>query len=207
MASGEERWNSASHALGAVLSLAATVVLVTAAARHGGAALITGVAVFGASLVLLYTASACYHRAREERLRRRLRSLDHAAIYILIAGSYSPFLLGPLRGGWGWSLFGVVWGLALVGVVFKVGWTGRLRRLSMTTYMAMGWLVLVAVVPLAARLEPFTLAWLVAGGIAYTVGTLFFRLQHVPYAHTAWHLWVLAGSACHGVAVASLLGP
>ena len=203
----EERWNSATHAVGAVLSVAATAVLVTWAARTGGAGLIVGVAVFGASLILLYTASALYHTASPGRLRRRLRALDHAAIYLLIAGSYSPFVLGPLRGPWGWSLFGVVWGLAVLGVVFKVGWTGRLHRLSMATYIAMGWLVLVAVVPLVARLEPFTLAWLVAGGMAYTLGTLFFRLQHMPYAHTAWHLWVMAGSACHGVAVASLLGP
>lgn len=201
----EERWNSVTHALGAVLSVAATGVLVTRAALSGGAGLIVGVAAFGASLILLYTASALYHAASPGPLRRRLRALDHAAIYLLIAGSYSPFVLGPLRGPWGWSLFGVVWGLAVLGVVFKVGWTGRLHRLSMATYIAMGWLALVAVVPMVVELRTSTLVWLVAGGLAYTVGTLFFRMERVAFAHTGWHLCVLGGSACHVVAVATLL--
>ena len=135
--------------------------------------------------------------------RARLRVFDHCAIYLLIAGSYTPFLLIGLRGGWGWSLFGVIWGLAVAGVIFKLFFTGRFPRLSTGIYLGMGWLSLVAVVPMVQRLPGTTLAWLVAGGIAYTAGTAFYHSRRIPYAHAIWHLFVLAGSVCHYAAVAT----
>jgi hemolysin III len=157
--------------------------------------------VFTASLVLLYSASTAYHAVRTPRARRRLQVLDHCAIFVLIAGSYTPFLLGGMRGPLGWTLFGVIWGLAAAGVVFKLFFTGRMRRLSTFIYLAMGWLAVVAIVPMLQTLGAATLGWLVAGGIAYTAGTPFYHRDHLPYAHAVWHLFVLAGSALHGIAV------
>ena len=162
---------------------------------------IVGSSVFGATLVLLYSASTLYHLARSPRLKRRLKTLDHAAIYLLIAGTYTPFTLVGLRGGWGWSLFGVTWGLAVAGVVFKLFSAGRYRVISTGIYLAMGWMVLVAAGPLVQRLSGGTLGWLLAGGLAYTVGTFFYLKRGMPYAHAVWHVFVLLGSACHAVAV------
>jgi hemolysin III len=177
------------------------VVLVTLAALGGDAWKVVASAVFGTTLVLLYTASTLYHAARSPVARARLKVLDHCAIYLLIAGSYTPFTLIGLRGGWGWSLFGVIWGLAVAGTVFKLFFTGRFPRLSTTIYVAMGWLVLVAIGPMVQRLPATTLAWLVAGGVTYTVGTLFYHNRRIPYAHAIWHLFVIGGSACHFAAV------
>lgn len=204
---GEERLNVLTHALGAVASLAAGSVLVVLTALRGDPWRIVAAAIFTASAVALYTASALYHTARRPAVRTRLRALDHASIYLLIAGTYTPFTLVGLRGGWGWSLFGVIWGLAAAGVVFKLLMVGRLPRLSTAIYVAMGWLVIVAAVPMVRRFPVATLAWLLAGGVAYTVGVAFYGARRLPYAHAIWHLFVLAGTACHGVAVAvTLLG-
>jgi hemolysin III len=199
----EERLNSLTHAAGALASLVGAPVLVVLAAWHGDAGLVVGSALFGVSLVALYTVSALYHGVRSPRWRGRLQVLDHSAIYLLIAGTYSPFMLGPLRGAWGWSLFGVIWGLAVAGTVFKLVAAGDFRRLSTGLYLVMGWLAVIVAVPVVLRLPTVTLGWLVAGGVAYTAGTWFFH-RRWAYAHTVWHAFVLAGSLCHGVAVATL---
>jgi hemolysin III len=201
----EEVANALTHGLGVVASIAACAILVTLGALRGSAWHVVSSAIFGATLILLYTASTLYHCVRAERAKARLRVFDHCAIYLLIAGSYTPFTLVALRGGWGWSLFGVVWGLALAGVVFKLFFTGRFVRLSTAIYLGMGWLVLVAVVPMVQRLSAPTLAWLVAGGVAYTVGTVFYLSRRLPFAHAVWHVFVLGGSVCHAIAVATQL--
>lgn len=197
----EEIANALTHGLGVVASVAGGAVLIVLAALVGGPWQVVGAAVFTASLILMYAASTAYHAARSPRLKRRLRLLDHCAIYVLIAGSYTPFTLGALRGPWGWSLFGVIWGLALAGLLFKLYFLGRFPRTSTAIYLLMGWLVVVAAVPMARLLTPLTLGWLVAGGLAYTLGTAFYHARRMPYAHAIWHLFVLAGSVCHGVAV------
>ncbi|MGH7552632.1 MAG: PAQR family membrane homeostasis protein TrhA [Longimicrobiales bacterium] len=204
-AEGEEIANSLTHAAGLIASIAGTAILIVLSALNGTARHIVGSAIFGATLVLLYTASTLYHSVRSQRVKARLRVMDHCAIYLLIAGTYTPFTLVGLRGGWGWSLFGVVWGLAVAGLVFKLFTTGRFARLSTAVYLAMGWLGLIAAVPLAQRLSPVTLAWLVAGGIAYTAGTPFYHNRRIRYAHAVWHVFVLAGSVCHAIAVATQL--
>ena len=199
--SREDVANVATHGFGVLASLAGGSLLIVLAALSGSAWSIVGVSIFTASLVTLYSASTLYHASRNETTRRRLKVFDHCAIYLLIAGTYTPFLITSLRGGWGWSLFGVIWGLAFAGVVFKLYFTGRFPRLSTAIYIAMGWLVVIAAGPLARALGPGTLGWLLAGGITYTAGTLFYHSKRVPYAHAIWHLFVLSGSICHGVAV------
>lgn len=197
----EERANAATHAMGVLASACGGAVLVTMAALGGSPWAIVGAAVFTASLILLYSASTAYHLALSEASRRRLQVFDHCAIYVLIAGTYTPLTLTALRGPWGWTLFGLVWGLAVAGVVFKLFFTGRFPRVSTGIYVGMGWLVLIAVGPLVRSLDAAALAWLVAGGVAYTGGTVFYHSQRLPYAHAIWHVFVLAGSACHFIAV------
>lgn len=197
----EELCNAITHGIGAVASLAGGAVLVTLAAVSGGARQVVGAGVFAATLVLLYVASTLYHAIPVARVKARLKVLDHCAIFLLIAGTYTPFTLVALRGAWGWALFGTVWGLATLGVVFKLFFTGRFRVLSTALYIALGWIVIVAYRPLAAAMTPATLAWLVAGGAAYTLGTVFYMSRRIPYSHGIWHLFVLLGSACHFAAV------
>lgn len=198
----EEPVNAFTHGIGVLLSVAGLVLLVVLAALDGGsAARVVGVALFGASLVLLYTASTIYHCARCPRVKRVFRRLDHAAIYLLIAGTYTPFTLLNLRGGWGWTLFGLVWGFAAIGIVLKAFYIGRLEILSTGAYIAMGWLVLIAVKPAFESIEPAGLMWLAAGGLSYTFGVVFYALNRLPYNHAIWHLFVLAGSICHFFAV------
>lgn len=204
--SREELANTLTHAIGVAASLVGGAILIGLAALRGSAWDIVGVSIFAATLLALYGASTAYHAARQPQVRRRLKVLDHCAIYLLIAGSYTPFMIGRLRGGWGWSLFGVIWGLALFGVLFKLFFTGRFRLLSTGIYIAMGWLVLIAVGPMLRHLGPATLLWLLAGGIAYTAGTPFYHTARLRYGHAIWHLFVLTGSVCHAVAVASAIG-
>jgi hemolysin III len=193
--------NTLTHGVGAVASAAALAIMVVMAARGGDAFEIVAVAIFGATLVMLYAASTLYHAARKSQSKARLKIFDHCAIYLLIAGTYTPFTLGVLRGGWGWSLFGVIWGLAVAGVTFKIFFTGRFRLISTVVYVGMGWLGLIAAAPLARTLTPATLIWLVAGGIAYTAGTPFYHSSRFRYSHAVWHAFVLTGSVCHVVAV------
>lgn len=198
----EELANVITHGAGLALSMAGGATLLLHAAQRGSAYDVVGVAVFGLTLILLYAASTVYHAARRTERRDRLRVLDHCAIYLLIAGTYTPIMLGALRGPWGWSLFGVTWGLALAGIVFKLRFTGRFTLLSTTIYVAMGWLALIAIVPLVRAISTPALLWLVAGGVAYTAGAPFYQWARFRYAHAVWHLFVVTGSICHGVAIA-----
>lgn len=198
---GEEIANSVSHGVGLLAGLAAIPVLVVSAVRRGGAAGIVGASVFAGTVVLLYLASTLYHALPGNRAKRVFRVLDHSAIFLLIAGTYTPFTLGVLRGAWGWTLFGLVWGVALAGVVLKAVGGVRHPILSTCLYLGMGWLVLVAVRPLWLRVPPAGLLWLLAGGLAYTAGVAFFAAERLRYGHFVWHLFVLAGTACHFIAV------
>lgn len=200
----EEVANALTHGIGAVLSLIGGIVLIVLAVTRGDAWLVVSSAVYAVTLILLYAASTLYHAARSPALRARLKVLDHCAIYLLIAGTYTPFMLGSVRGGWGWSLFGVIWGLAAAGVIFKLFFTGRFRLASTLIYIAMGWLGVIAIGPMLQHFAPVTLTWLVAGGITYTAGTLFYHRPRMRFAHAVWHVFVLGGSLCHGVAVATL---
>ena len=201
----EEIANALTHGIGVVLAVGGGAVLITLAALFAGVREIIGVAVFAAALVLLYTASTLYHLARRPELKSKLKILDHCAIFLLIAGTYTPFTIAAMQGGWGWSLFGVIWGLAVVGIVLKLFFTGRFRYLSTATYVGMGWLVVVAFVPLTQAVTPVALGWLIAGGVFYTAGTLFYHNHRLPYSHAIWHLFVLVGSICHFTAVAAQL--
>jgi hemolysin III len=176
-------------------------LLITLSSRQGDPWKIVGAAIFTATLILLYSASTLYHAVRSPALKVRMKILDHSAIYLLIAGTYTPFTLVGLRGGWGWSLFGVIWGLAIAGVIFKLFAVGRYRLVSTGIYVGMGWLVLIAIGPMIRQLDPSVIVWLVAGGVAYTSGTLFYHNRRVPYSHAIWHGFVMVGSVCHGVAV------
>jgi hemolysin III len=201
MSPREELANSVSHALGLLAAMAATPILVVGAVRAGGASAIVGSSVFGASMIMLYLTSTWYHAAPLGPLKDRLQRLDHAAIYLLIAGSYTPFTLGVLGGAWGWTLFGLVWGSAVIGVLAKLIVGVRYPRVSTAMYLVMGWLVLIAIGPLVAAMPPRGLSWLVAGGLLYTAGVAFFAARTMRYGHLAWHLFVLGGSVCHFFAV------
>ena len=197
----EELANRLTHGLGAAFSVAGLVLLVLFSARSGDAWHVVSTAIFGATLVLLYSSSTLYHSFRSEKLKHLLRKFDHAAIFLLIAGTYTPFLLVTLRGPWGWSLFGVIWGLAIIGVTLKFWHAGRFNVVSTLIYIGMGWLVMIALKPLTAALPAGGLKLLVAGGLCYTGGTIFYLWHRLPYNHAIWHLFVLGGSACHWAAV------
>ena len=197
----DEIANALTHGLGAAAALACGAVLITLAAIHGDGWQLAGAIVFGITLLLLYTASTLYHAIQHPIAKGRLKVFDHCAIYLLIAGTYTPFTLVGLRGPWGWGLFAAIWTLALAGVVFKLFYTGRFKRLSTLIYIAMGWLVIVAIKPMWRELDGFTLGWLLAGGLFYTLGTYFYQRDSVRYFHAVWHLFVLAGSVCHFIAV------
>lgn len=198
---GEEIAHSVTHGIGAVLSIAGLAVMVTLAALRGTAWHVVGSAIFGATLVFLYTASTLYHSIPHPRVKKVLRVFDHSAIFLLIAGTYTPFTLVSLRGGWGWTLFVIVWGLALVGIVYKITAKRRYRLLSVLLYVGMGWLVLVAVKPMVSSVAIPGLLLLLAGGLFYTLGLIFYVWKRLPYSHAVWHLFVLAGSICHYFAV------
>lgn len=197
----EEIINAMTHGLGALLSLGGLVVLVLMASRHGDAWHIVSCSIYGATLVLLFASSTLYHSFRNERVKHIFRIIDHASIYLLIAGTYTPFVLVNLRGKWGWSLFGVIWGLALAGIVFQIFFVSRFRIVQTLIYLAMGWLVVVAVKPLFAHVPKQGLLWLLLGGLCYTVGAVFYLWKKIPYHHAVWHLFVLGGSICHYFAI------
>jgi len=190
-----------SHGIGVALSIGGLAVLVAFAALRGDAWHVASSAVFGATLVLLYTASTLYHSIPVLKAKRVLRVLDHSAIYLLIAGTYTPFTLVTLRGPWGWAIFGVVWGAAIAGILFKSFALGRARILSVVLYVVMGWCVVVAIRPLLAALAPGGVALLFAGGLAYTLGLAFYGWRSLRYHHFLWHLFVLLGSVLHYFAV------
>jgi len=197
----EERANIVTHALGVALSVVGLFILVTVSAMRGDAWHVVGTGVFGSALVLLYSTSTFYHLSRDLAAKQLWRKCDHAGIFLLIAGSYTPFLLVNLRGPWGWSLFGIVWGLGLAGVVLKFWFAGHFRIASTLIYVGMGWMVLIALRPLL-EVIPLPGVWLlVGGGLFYTSGTIFYLWKTLPYHHAVWHLFVLAGSICHWIAV------
>jgi len=195
-----EKLNAWTHLVGAVLSVLGALWLLLLASASGDIWKIVSVAVYGVTLVVLYSASTLYHSVRGP-VKRRLQKLDHLSIYLLIAGSYTPFCLVTLRGPWGWSLFGTVWGLALIGMLQEIKPRSEARVLSLVIYAVMGWIVLVAVKPLLAALGPAGFAWLAGGGVLYTVGIYFFANDHRFHWHGIWHLFVMAGSLLHFVAI------
>jgi len=197
----EELASALTHGLGATAALAGGAVLITVAALNGDGWKLAASIVFGVALLLLYLASTLYHAIQHPVAKGRLKVFDHCAIYVLIAGTYTPFTLIGLRGPVGWWLFAIIWALALAGVVFKLFYTGRFKKLSTLIYVAMGWLIMVAAKPMFTALDGWTLSWLIAGGVFYTLGTVFYHRPAMRYSHAVWHLFVLAGSVCHYIAV------
>lgn len=196
----EELANSLTHGLGVALSIAALVGMLLVA--DGDPFKVVAASVFGGTLILLYLSSTLYHAFTGERVKALFQLFDHACIYLLIAGSYTPLTLISLRGPWGWSLLGVVWFLALAGVIVKSVFAGRKDHwISTALYIAMGWIGVVALGPMIKALAPAGVAWVVGGGLCYTLGTIFFAWRRLPFNHAIWHLFVLAGSACHVAAV------
>lgn len=199
---GEEIANSVSHGVALLAALVAAPFLVVAAAQRGDAANIVGTSIFAATMVLLYLTSMLYHALPARRTKKVFQILDHGAIYLLIAGTYTPFTLGVLRGPWGWTLFGLVWAMALAGIIVKAMAGIRYPRLSTVLYVAMGWIAVVAIKPMWQLMPGWGLFWLLAGGAAYTLGVAFFATdERLRYGHFVWHLFVAAGTACHFIAV------
>jgi hemolysin III len=198
---GEEVAHSVTHGIGLLGAVAGLALLVVLAAATHDPWRITACAIYASTLVLLYGTSTLYHALSATRARDVLRVLDHSAIYLLIAGTYTPFALVSLRGPWGWTLLAIVWSLALAGVTMKAVFGARWPIISTALYIAMGWVVIIAVKPLVAHVPPAGIAWLVAGGLAYTGGVVFYAWTKLRYSHAIWHLFVLAGSVCHYIAV------
>lgn len=193
----EELLNSVTHGIGALLSLVGLAVLVVMAAAYGDGRRIISFAIYGGSLLSLYVASTLYHSVTHLPAKRILRILDHSAVYVLIAGTYTPFLLVTMPGVLGWTLFVIVWGMAIAGIVYKALAIHRYENLSTVLYVVMGWLGVLGFRQMAVNIGPAGIAWLLAGGLVYTLGVLFFVFPKVPYNHAIWHLFVLGGSACH----------
>ena len=198
---GDELASSVLHGIGILLSIAGLATLVAYAAMLGDARAVVASAVFGSTLILCYTASTLYHAIPGELPKRVLRTLDHIAIFLLIAGTYTPFTLIALPGAWGWSLFGAIWALAIAGSALELGLLKRSRKLAVLLYVAMGWVGMIAFKPLSAHLETGGMVLLIAGGVAYTAGVPFYLARRMPYHHTVWHFFVLAGSVLHYLAV------
>jgi|SRR5690554_1151201 len=198
---GEELLNIYSHAFGLLLSCVGLVLLLLRATSEGTLWHVVGFAVFGISLMLLYAASTIYHSTQTPQRRIRWRVVDHAAIYILIAGTYTPFMLTTLRGSLGWTLLGVAWGIAVVGIILKLFFTGRFTVVSTLMYIFMGWLIMFAIKPMVAALPEAGIFWLLAGGISYTVGAILYAIKIIPYNHAIFHFFVLFGSFSHFMAV------
>ncbi len=198
---GEEVANSITHGVGIALSIGGLAVLAAFAARFGDVWHIVSCSIFGATLILMYTASTLYHSIPLSDVKTVLRVIDHSAIFFLIAGTYTPFTLVNLRGPWGWSLFGIVWGIALLGVAFQVTLLRRWKIASVGLYIAMGWVIVVAIKPLLASIAPMGFKLLLAGGLCYTLGIVFYAWRRLPYHHAIWHLFVLAGSVLHYFAI------
>lgn len=198
---GEEIANSVTHGIGVVLAIAGLGVLTTFATRFGDAWHVASVSVYGATLILLYTASTLYHGIPLPRAKAVLQVLDHVAIFLLIAGTYTPFTLVNLRGAWGWTLFGGIWSLAILGVFLEITPLRRFRRVSLLLYLGMGWAVVAAIRPMLQSVAPGGLLLLLAGGLSYTLGVGFYVWRGLRYHHAVWHLFVLGGSVCHFLAI------
>jgi len=199
--SREETLNVITHGIGFLLSIAALVILIVSASKYGTAKHITSFAIFGGSLIVLYAASTLYHYAKNPELRLKLNILDHSAIYVLIAGTYTPFTLVVLKGWVGWTIFGVSWGVAIAGIIFKVLYFGGYDKISTIAYVLMGWVIIFAIKPLIESFPTPGLIWLFAGGLAYSIGAIFYSFKGVRFSHVIFHLFVLLGSFCHFMAV------
>lgn len=197
----EEVINVVTHLLGLVLSIVALVILVTSASLYGTTLHIVSFSIFGSSMVILYLASTLYHLARKKTLRRKLNIFDHSAIYVLIAGTYTPFCLVVLQNTLGWAMFALIWLLALVGILLKIFYTGKYDKLSTIGYVLMGWVAIIAVKPLIEALNTEALVYILMGGISYTIGAVFYSLEKLAYNHAIFHIWVLLGSMCHFIAI------
>jgi len=203
---GEEIANSVSHGVGLLAAMAAAPILVIGAVQRETVTGVVGAGVFATTMVLVYLMSTLYHASSRSRAKQFLNALDRGAIYLLIAGTYTPFTLGVLRGAWGWTLFGLVWALALAGIVLMAVRGLRHPKIAMCLYVAMGWLAIIAVKPLCVAMPTWGLFWLVVGGIAYTAGLAFYRAKEIRYTHFIWHLFVIAGTSCHFIAVVRYAG-
>ncbi|KAA3662752.1 MAG: hemolysin III family protein [Chloroflexi bacterium] len=198
---GEEIANSVTHGIGTGLAVAGMTLLVVLAAVYGDVWRVVSFSIYGSSLVILYLASTLYHSFQNPKVKHIFRILDHASIYVLIAGTYTPFTLVNMRGPWGWTLFGVVWAMALLGIAFKVVFIGRYEVLATVAYVVMGWLVVIAFKQMLIAVPPGGIFWLGMGGVTYTLGVIFYAWKKLPYNHAIWHLFVLGGSICHYFAV------
>ncbi len=197
----EEKINIISHAVGFILSIVALVLLVRHATLHGDVWHMVSFSIFGTSLIILYAASSFYHSAKKSELRNKLNIIDHASIYVLIAGTYTPFTLVTLKGTIGWVIFGISWGLALTGIILKLFFTGKYNLMSTIMYVLMGWVIVFAIKPLVNNLPLAGLLWLVAGGIAYTMGAILYGIKKIEFNHAIFHMFVLTGSFCHFMSV------
>lgn len=197
----EEKTNIISHAIGFILSIVALVLMVVRAGRYGNGLDIVSVSIFGASLIVLYAASTIYHSTKGPARRNRLRVIDHATIYVLIAGTYTPFALVVLNGATGWMIFAASWAMAVSGIILKLFFTGKYNRLSTLMYVFMGWIIVFAIIPLIENLSRQGLFWLFAGGVAYTTGAILYSIKKVKFNHAIFHMFVLLGSFCHFVSV------
>jgi hemolysin III len=197
----EELANTVTHGIGLALSIAGFAVLLAFAILRGDARHLIACSAYGATLICLYGASTLYHAAVSPRMKHALRICDHSAIYLLIAGTYTPFLLLYLPGAWGWSLFGVIWSLAFGGIIFKFWFVDHFQHVSTAIYVAMGWLVIIAAKPVLADVPERSLLWLLAGGLLYSLGVIFYSWKRLPFGHAVWHVFVLGGSTCHYFAV------
>lgn len=197
----EEIINSITHGIGAVLAIAALVILVVFAAMKGDVWRIVSFAIFGSTMITLYLSSTFYHGFTNPKFKTIFKFFDHASIYLLIAGTYTPFLLVNLRGPWGWSMFGVIWGLALAGIIFKAFFIHRFNKISTFIYILMGWMIVFAMKKMFQTIDFGGIVWLVLGGLSYTVGTIFYLKKDIKYFHAIWHLFVLGGSICHFFAI------
>lgn len=194
---GEEITNAILHGIGAGLSIAALVILIVFASIRGDARYVVSYTIYGSTLVLLYLASTLYHSLPRGKGKDVFEIFDHSAIYLLIAGSYTPLSLVALKGPLGWTIFGIVWGISVIGIIFKVFWVKKFMILSTVLYIVMGWLIIIAIKPLMEFMNTTSLVFLVAGGLSYTVGTIFYVWRKMKYHHAIWHLFVLGGSICH----------
>lgn len=197
----EEKLNAITHGTGTVLAICGLIGLAVEASKDGQLCRMISFCIYGASLVLLYLASTLYHSFRNDRIKYIFKICDHAAIYLLIAGTYTPFTLVTLHGSLGWTVFGVAWGLAAVGIVFQLFFVRRFKVFSTLCYTLLGWLIIIVIKPLSAALPVMGINWLIAGGVLYTAGTVFYLVRRIPYNHAVWHLFVMAGSAAHFIAV------
>ncbi len=202
----EDVLSAVSHGIGAVLSVVGLVMLVTRGVANSNEYQVISGSIFGASLIFAYLASTLYHSLRVQRVRLLFRKLDHSAIYVLIAGSYTGLMLGVVRGGWGWSFLGVVWGIAVIGILLKVLRMGKYPKLSLATYLIMGWLAVIGIYPLWKDLPSQSFVLLIVGGVIYSLGAILYAMKRIPYTHAVWHLFVLGGSMAHFACIYTAYG-